>query len=97
MEMMAPGRGDDLEELIARLVNVTVAALMIWRRCSTTAARRSPRCDAGFPGGGVGLPGSGASAAGVRPMVPGVGVMGCEEVPLHQAPSAPPVTEREKV
>jgi hypothetical protein len=32
MEMTAPGRGDDLEELIARLVNVTVAALMIWRR-----------------------------------------------------------------
>nr|AAS07226.1 hypothetical protein [Oryza sativa Japonica Group] len=43
MEMAAPGRGDDLEELITRLVDVTVVALMIWRRCSTTAARRSPR------------------------------------------------------
>uniref|UniRef100_A0A0E0DVY7 TFIIS N-terminal domain-containing protein n=1 Tax=Oryza meridionalis TaxID=40149 RepID=A0A0E0DVY7_9ORYZ len=43
MEMAAPGRGDDLEELIARLVDVTVDALMIWRRCSTTVARRSPR------------------------------------------------------
>ena len=49
-------------------------------RFNSLDGRRRRGCDAGFLGGGVGLPGSGASAAGVRPTVPGVSVTGCEEV-----------------